>query len=329
MSHWQPPVIPAIRKKRGPLRPSDTSRVFYLDMPEPVKRLEKLNREHKLHEPPCSPERRNHPYPRYAKVIDCDVRFLNEPIVYMETKNTMKKEDHWWPTGKSHIQHYNPSYDRQTTQRTDFQNPACKLTCPPKYICKIPPSCGIVPLANPKPPESLPKILQEQISFNHQYNSRVTPNEPIRGKRHGAFVWTEIKPESGPIVPKGTEVFQSARGSRSLGQPKTEKGNSVESRMTSPSYCLQNSRGPLGSETRLSKPDVRAAAKACPSIPARGRRSSSISQTTEVNVIHPAREEPLCPILKNPINKSLHKLPTANKTTQSVLLPPATELRRA
>lgn len=37
------------------------------------------------------------------------------------------------------------------------------------------------------------------------------------------------------IVPKGTELFLSARGSCSLERPKTAKGNSVKGRMTSPS----------------------------------------------------------------------------------------------
>uniref|UniRef100_A0A8V0YYN5 Uncharacterized protein n=1 Tax=Gallus gallus TaxID=9031 RepID=A0A8V0YYN5_CHICK len=73
------------------------------------------------------------------------------------------------------------------------------------------------------------------------------------------------------IVPKGTEIFLSAGGSCSTEQPKTEKGNSVESRVTSPS-----------SENHLSKPDVRATAKAYSKIPGRGHESSGVSQTTEV-----------------------------------------------
>nr|XP_009667385.1 PREDICTED: uncharacterized protein C2orf73 homolog [Struthio camelus australis] len=52
-------------------------------------------------------------------------------------------------------------------------------------------------LATPRTPKSLPKILQEQTSFSHQCNDRESPNGPIRGKRHGAFVCTEIKPASG------------------------------------------------------------------------------------------------------------------------------------
>ncbi|KAM6298324.1 LOW QUALITY PROTEIN: ciliary microtubule inner protein 6 [Aegotheles albertisi] len=135
----------------------------------------------------------------------------------------------------------------------------------------------------------LPEI-QEQTSFSHWYNARDSANEPIRGKRHGAFVCAEIKPASA-IVPKGTEIFLSARGSCSLERPKTEKGNSVKSRMTSPSLFLQNSET-VGSANHLSKPDVREIAKAYPRIPVRGHESSGISQTTEVDVGCPAGEEP-------------------------------------
>ncbi|KAM9257672.1 LOW QUALITY PROTEIN: ciliary microtubule inner protein 6 [Cariama cristata] len=133
-----------------------------------------------------------------------------------------------------------------------------------------------VPLAPPRAPAGLPVILQEQTSFSHWYNARHSANEPIRGK-HEAFVCAEIKPASA-IVPKGTEMFLSAEGSCSLEQPKTEKGNSVKSRMTSPNLFLQNSEA-VGSD-HLSKPDVREIAKAYPRIPVRGQKSSSTSQTS-------------------------------------------------
>uniref|UniRef100_A0A8C8RDW2 Chromosome 2 open reading frame 73 n=1 Tax=Pelusios castaneus TaxID=367368 RepID=A0A8C8RDW2_9SAUR len=203
----------------------------------------------------------------------------------------MTLKHHWWPSEEPRVYHYSPPYDRQSTQRNDFQKPACTLLSSTKYSRKVQPSCGIVPLATPRTSTGFPKILQERISFIHQYNARKSPNEPIRGKRHGTFVWTEIKPVSGSIVPKGTEVFLSARGSCTLEQPKTEKGNSVESQMTSPSLCLQNSQETVGCETHLSKPDIREAAKAYPRISVRGQKSSGISQATEVDVIHPVGEE--------------------------------------
>ncbi|CAJ0937487.1 unnamed protein product [Ranitomeya imitator] len=69
----------------------------------------------------------------------------------------------------------------------------------------------------------LPKLLLEEISFLHQYDSRLTPNEPIRGKRHGGFVWREIKTESGSAVPQGTGLFLNATGSHALNSYKQKE----------------------------------------------------------------------------------------------------------
>uniref|UniRef100_A0A8C4JH14 Chromosome 2 open reading frame 73 n=1 Tax=Dromaius novaehollandiae TaxID=8790 RepID=A0A8C4JH14_DRONO len=179
----------------------------------------------------------------------------------METKDTKTKQHHWWPAGETHVYHYTPPYDKQSTQRTDFQKPACELSLPTIFSSQQRPSCGIAPLAAPRTSKGLPKILQEQTSVSHQYNARESPSEPIQGKRHGAFVCTEIKPASGSCSPE---------------QPKTEKENSVKSRMTST----------LSSETHLSKPDIREIAKAYPRIPVRGHKSSGISQTTEVDLLY-------------------------------------------
>nr|XP_006122177.2 uncharacterized protein C2orf73 homolog isoform X1 [Pelodiscus sinensis] len=265
------------RKKAPPHQLPDTYRIFNTDMPEVSMRIEKINGEcipqknKNSFQESYLPEWRNNPQPHYAKLINTNVRFLNEPIYYMETEGTMAKQHHWWPRGEPCVHHYSPTYDRQSTQRNDFQKPTCTLSSPIKYSSKLQPSCGIVPLATPRTSTSLPKILQERTSFIHEYDARKSPNEPIRGKRHGAFVWTEIKPVSGPIVPKGTEIFLSSRGSCSLEQPKTEKGNSMESQMTSPGLCLQNSQETLDCETHLSKPDVRESAKAYSRIPVKGQ----------------------------------------------------------
>lgn len=85
------------------------------------------------------------------------------------------------------------------------------------------PSCGIVPLASPDASAELQKNFIECISFIHKYDARKTPNEPILGKRHGAFVHTEIKPGSRPTIPKGTEVLLNAPGSCSSEQPKKNR----------------------------------------------------------------------------------------------------------
>ncbi|XP_009884368.1 PREDICTED: uncharacterized protein C2orf73 homolog [Charadrius vociferus] len=67
------------------------------------------------------------------------------------------------------------------------------------------------------------------------------PVERPRNKSTWSSCVCRDKTSKWSIVPKGTEMFLSARGSCSRERPKTEKGNSVKSRMTSPSLFLQNS----------------------------------------------------------------------------------------
>ncbi|XP_053316189.1 uncharacterized protein C2orf73 homolog isoform X2 [Spea bombifrons] len=231
---------------------------------------------------PRSPDRNNMPHPYYAKFLRDNVRFLKEPIHFMDTAE-------WWPSGQQSLSIDKPPYDRKTTQRSDFQNlayckPQKRHDCNPHKT----PVHGIAPLVSPKPREKLPKLLLEHVSFKHHYDSRLTPSEPIPGKRHGAFVWTEIKTESQPRVPQGTRPFLNATGSHSLRQAQTEKGNSVESSVTSPNLCEHGSQQMFNSETRLSKTDFRDSAKTYPTIPD-GEQSGS-SRPTRRNTLIPISE---------------------------------------
>lgn len=197
----------------------------------------------------------------------------------------------WWSHGKRLEHPFQPPYDTKSTQRSDFQKPACPLVLPVKHSKLQKPSCGIVPLASPDASAELQKNFIEHISFLHQYDARKSPNEPIRGKRHGAFVQTEIKPGSRPIIPTGTEVLRNALGSCSSEQSKkTEKGNSAESKMISPGLCRQNSPELLETETHLSETDVREAAKACPRSPERRKKVADIFQATAVNALLPRHD---------------------------------------
>ncbi|KAG9484284.1 hypothetical protein GDO78_009936 [Eleutherodactylus coqui] len=151
---------------------------------------------------PRSPNRNNMPHPYHARFIRGNVRSLNEPITYMLTSNAKHKQAEWWPSHEEIVHLYKPSYDLMTSQRSDFSHKT--YSSPQTRHGSNPhrsPLRGIVPVATPRGRNRLPKLLQEEISFLHQYDSRLTPNEPIRGKRHGAFVWREIKTESGSAVP--------------------------------------------------------------------------------------------------------------------------------
>ncbi|KAM6180338.1 ciliary microtubule inner protein 6 [Erethizon dorsatum] len=179
----------------------------------------------------------------YAKFINTNARTYNEPVPYIDPKKGPEEQCDWWSHGEALEHTLQPLYDTQSTQRSDFQKPTCPLVLPVKHSRLQKPSCGIVPLACLDASAELQNNFIEYISFIHQYDARNSPNEPIRGKRHGAFVQREIKPGSRPIVPTGTEVLLNAPGSCSSEQSKkTEKGNSAGSRMISPALCQQNSQ---------------------------------------------------------------------------------------
>ncbi|XP_028747380.2 uncharacterized protein C2orf73 homolog [Peromyscus leucopus] len=140
----------------------------------------------------------------YAKFIYTNARTYNEPVPYIENKGPAKQRK-WWLHSESGEPVSQPSYDTKSTQRSDFQKPACPLVLPVKHNRMRKPSCGIVPLTCLSSSAEHEKKFVEYISFIHQYDSRKTPNEPIRGKRYGTFVQREIKPRTTPIIPKGPE----------------------------------------------------------------------------------------------------------------------------
>ncbi|XP_062934529.1 uncharacterized protein C2orf73 homolog [Cynocephalus volans] len=235
----------------------------------------------------------------YAKFINTNARTYNEPVPYIDPKKGPEKQGDWWSHEKVLEHIFQPPYDTKSTQRSDFQKPICPLILPVKHSRMQKPSCGIVPLASPDVSVHPQNNFIECISFMHQYDARKTPNEPIRGKRHGAFVQREIKPGSRPIVPKGTEGLPNAPGSCSSEQSKkTEKGNSAESKMISPGVCQQNSQELLETKTHLSETDVRQAAKACPRSPEGREKTAGVFPTT-VGHARLTRHEPLNPPIKN------------------------------
>ncbi|XP_054975692.1 uncharacterized protein C2orf73 homolog [Sorex araneus] len=164
----------------------------------------------------------------YAKFINTNARTINEPVPYMDPKMGTEKQGEWLSHDKRLERSFQPRYDTTSTQRTHFQKPTCPLVLPIKYSKLQKPSCGIVPLALLDASELQNKFI-ERISFIHQYDSRKTPNEPLWGKRHGAFVQTEIKARNRPTAPKGTEgLLTTAEPGSSEQPPETERKLSGE-----------------------------------------------------------------------------------------------------
>ncbi|XP_072907073.1 ciliary microtubule inner protein 6-like [Hemitrygon akajei] len=226
-----------------------------------------------LSQRPRSPNRHK-PQPHYARCIRTNSRFINEPFAYMETKATMSDQFQWMTHETPSLMQHIPSYSLESTQRHDFQNlvskpnPQTRHGCNPnKYPCS-----GIVPQVDTSELVSPPRVYREFISFIHQYDARKYPNEPIRGKRHGAFVCTEINSQSGKIAPRGTETFLVTRGSHSLEHLK-EKGNLRKNTLASARPSSTNSQQMLCLGTCLSKPDPEETAKGYPRIPAEGQSS--------------------------------------------------------
>uniref|UniRef100_A0ABK0LMC6 Similar to human chromosome 2 open reading frame 73 n=1 Tax=Rattus norvegicus TaxID=10116 RepID=A0ABK0LMC6_RAT len=187
---------------------------------------------------PCVDRRRVN----YAKFIYTNARTYNDPVPYIDNKGP-EKQRKWWFHDEAPTYVSQPSYDTNSIQRSDFQKPACPLVLPVKHSKMQKPSYGIVPLTSLDVSEEHEDNFVEYISFIHQYDSRRTPNEPIRGKRHGTFVQRKIKPETMPIAPKGPEVLLNTPGSGSSEQPqKTDKGNSSGDNVTSPRLCQKNSQ---------------------------------------------------------------------------------------
>ncbi|CAK6435087.1 unnamed protein product, partial [Pipistrellus nathusii] len=230
----------------------------------------------------------------YAKFINTNARTYNEPVPYIDPKKGSEYQVDWWSHGKEPEHHFQPPYDTKSTQRSDFQKPMCPLVLPVRHSKFQKPTRGIVPLASPDASAELQKNFIERISFLQQYDSRKTPNEPMRGKRYGVFMQIEIKPGSRPSAPPGTEAGLTAPEQ----SKKPEKGNPAESKMTSPGLGQQKSSELLEPKTPLSETDVREAAQACPTSPA-GRMSADGAPRTAADA-PTTRHSPSNPPAKSP-----------------------------
>lgn len=132
--------------------------------------------------------RKNKPQPTSATFLRQNPRFTCEPICHVSTTIKETAEFHpWWPNELPEKKAKVPKYSLESTSRFDYQKiNQQKVTGRYTSNSLITESAtGIVP--SPKTPKQT--RFSEKISYEHQYNSRLDPNEPIRGKRHGSFVW--------------------------------------------------------------------------------------------------------------------------------------------
>ncbi|XP_042189088.1 uncharacterized protein C2orf73 [Callorhinchus milii] len=325
----QPPYKHISKKKKVPgcFYPN-TFRIFSDDVQDVSMGLERINHEYTIesyepHPPRPKSPNRHKPHPYYAKFIRTNPRFINEPISHMETEAALLKQFPCMPSEPISLKWYLPTYSKDTTQRHDFQSSTCKPNPQTRHGCNPHrfPTFGIVPQVNPEEPQSMPNIFRERISFIHQYDARTWPNEPIRGRRHGAFVQTEINPRHGKIAPRGETAFLITGGSHTLKQLKAERGNLGESKLASPKPSSLNSQQMLSPGICLSKPDLEEVAKAYRSNPTEGQNCLG-SQAGKIPVDFTKGQE----VSLDPTSTTITKTRGASVTIYTPLLPPATAI---
>ncbi|XP_060740846.1 uncharacterized protein C2orf73 homolog [Tachysurus vachellii] len=212
--------LPRKKKVREAFR-SNTFRIFDEKAPERLNPDEVI-KDHKYasRDPEVTETLKTHnvPQPYNVKFIRTNVRFLNEPLVHMETENTKDEQSKWWLNTPEKNDPRETAYSMESTQRRDYQLPThIPVTRVREERNKLS-ATGIIPTLSPL---GQPKELVEHMSFIHQYDSRRIHNQPYQGKRHGAFVWSE----RGAM---GPSAFQSSEGLRSDSEGKTYNMNSSQ-----------------------------------------------------------------------------------------------------
>ncbi|CAH1261535.1 C2orf73 [Branchiostoma lanceolatum] len=235
--------------------------------------------------------RGNMPHPLDVGFLRKDPRLINEPICHVSTWDTAHIQHQWWPDKVPDDSRKQPNFDPSTTQRADY---LLKDGTPPGQTRhasnpNTAPAHGIAPVTFLRPRSADgPRILLEQISYQHQYNSRLDPNEPIRAKRHGSFVWSNLKPSV-------QSEFSSEAGSSHASSQEGSRRSSA---------ALEEPRGDLGS----TEPEGRLEEASHPQTPA--------DQTTEAPPIEPYES-----VL--PASKPKALTPKASKPTSIIHSPEA------
>ncbi|KAL4238191.1 hypothetical protein ACF0H5_002903 [Mactra antiquata] len=142
----------------------------------------------------------NRPHPGSCGFLRHNVRFLNEPICSVYTDLPKNEEQNWWPSRVSNEPLQVPPRTDDTIYRGDFSDKerptsgfgSLRHTANPNKE----PALGTVPVNFLRAKDGKQRFFKEKISYEHQYNSRNKPNYPIRGKRHGSFVWDQMTPEN-------------------------------------------------------------------------------------------------------------------------------------
>lgn len=140
--------------------------------------------------------RHNRPNPLHVNFLRQDVKLLNEPVCNVYTKETRPQQCDWWPHQSSDKPLAKPPHTLDSTVRSDYQYRGSGIKGNTRHSSNPnkEPALGSAPVNFMRKPDGKQRFWKEGISYEHQYNSRLDPQYPIRGKRHGGFVWDEFPP---------------------------------------------------------------------------------------------------------------------------------------
>ncbi|XP_045165895.2 uncharacterized protein LOC123529578 [Mercenaria mercenaria] len=168
--------------------------------------------------PQVAPDFRiNRPHPGSCGFLRHNVRSLNEPICSVYTEITKDEQNQWWPSRISNEPLQVPPRTNDTIYRGDFlerERPtgsafgSLRHTSNPNKE----PALGAVPVNFLRPVSGKQRLYKEKISYEHQYNSRNNTNYPIRGKRHGSFVWDQMSKQRAKQFVDHYSVISSEEG---------------------------------------------------------------------------------------------------------------------
>lgn len=139
----------------------------------------------------------NKPHPTNVTFLRQNPRFICEPICYVKTAvDSPVTHPSWWPDELPEKTTKVPQHSFDSTARSDYRPPPFpheRLTRHSSNLATQATSAatGIVSQGVHKTGSKASKVV-EKISYEHQFNSRLDPSQPIRGRRHGSFIWKVV-----------------------------------------------------------------------------------------------------------------------------------------
>ncbi|PFX25518.1 uncharacterized protein C2orf73 homolog [Stylophora pistillata] len=157
----------------------------------------------------------NKPHPAKVTFLRQNPRFICEPICYVKTTvDSPVTYPSWWPEELPEKSTSIPQKSFDSTARSDYRPPPLFHERVTRYSSNLAlqlvpaGASGILPQAADKTGPTTPKVV-EKISYEHQFNSRLDPSQPIRGRRHGSFIWKVVS-DIGKKNRKGSKPVEYA-----------------------------------------------------------------------------------------------------------------------